>query len=70
MECPDTYVMVEEDGWMISEGRMKTLLRFHCSANDPDFTASSEGSEPNEVGTGKAELINGDDLLRHSARPR
>ena len=48
----------------------ENFVAIPLQANDPDFTASPEGSEPDEVGTGNAELINGYDPVRRSARQR
>ena len=48
----------------------ENFVAIPLQANDPDFTASPEGSEPDEVGPGNAELINGYDPVRRSARQR
>ena len=48
----------------------ENFVAIPLQANDPDFTASPEGSEPDEVGTANAELINGYDPVRRSVRQR
>ena len=76
------YTNIEIDGvprhlrnvkrrWMDNfRNESKKFAAVPLQANYPDFIASSKESEPDEVGTVNAELINGDDPVRLSARHR
>ena len=70
-ECPDTCVLLVRRRLVDDFRREKENFgAVSMLANDPDFTALPEGSEPDEVGTGNTKLIYSDNPVWRSARQR